>query len=119
MKSLVVIAHGSRRAQSNEEVGALACALAGLVKEKYPLVGVGFLELAEPLIPDSLEALIAQGATEIDVFPYFLSAGRHVVTDVPEEVRSVQEKYPHIPIRMTTYLGALPGITNFIASSLK
>jgi sirohydrochlorin ferrochelatase len=118
MKALVVVAHGSRRAASNEEVGELACQLAGLVAGVYPIVGVGFLELAEPLIPDALEKVIAQGATEICVFPYFLSAGRHVVTDVPNEVKVVQDKYPDIQIKMLTHLGALSGLKNFIAGAL-
>ncbi len=118
MKALVVIAHGSRRAASNDEVGELACQLAGLVVNDYPIVGVGFLELAEPLIPDALEKAIAEGASEICVFPYFLSAGRHVVTDVPNEVQVVQDKYPDISIKMLPYLGVLPGLKNFIAKSL-
>lgn len=118
MKALVVVAHGSRRAASNEEVGKLACQLAGMVADTFPVVGVGFLELAEPLIPDALEKVIAEGATDISVFPYFLSAGRHVVTDVPNEVNVIQEKYPHIKITMLSYLGALPGLKQFIASSL-
>lgn len=118
MKALVVVAHGSRRKASNEEVAELACDLAGLVKDEYPIVNVGFLELAEPLIPESLENVIEQGATEINVFPYFLSAGRHVVTDVPNEVKVIQDKYPDIPINMLTYLGALPGLKSFITSAL-
>lgn len=118
MKALVVVAHGSRRAASNEEVGELACQLAGMVADTFPVVGVGFLELAEPLIPDALEKAILEGATDISVFPYFLSAGRHVVTDVPNEVKVVQDKYPDIKINMLTYLGALPGLKGFITSAL-
>jgi len=118
LKALVVVAHGSRRAASNEEVGELACELAGMLTEDYPIVGVGFLELAVPLIPDALEKVITQGATEICVFPYFLSAGRHVVTDVPNEVKIVQDKYPDIRINILTYLGALPGLKSFITKSL-
>lgn len=118
MKALVLVAHGSRRAASNQEVKELACEIAGLVGGTYPLMGVGFLELAEPLIPEALEKVIAEGATDIDVFPYFLSAGRHVVADVPHEVNSVQEKYPGISVTMLTHLGALPEFKHFIASAL-
>ena len=118
MKALVVIAHGSRRHASNEEVTFLANQLAGILKDEYPLVGVGFLELAEPLIPDALETVIAQGATDIRIFPYFLSAGRHVVVDVPGDVQKVQEKHPDVAMTMLTHLGALPGLKQFIASSL-
>ena len=118
MKALVVVAHGSRRQASNEEVAELACQLAGMVDETYPIVGVGFLELAKPLIPEALEKVIEEGATEISVFPYFLSAGRHVVTDVPNEVKIIQDKYPNIDIKMMNYLGALPGLKQFMASAL-
>ena len=119
MKALVVVAHGSRRAASNDEVRELACALAGMLSDVFPIVEVGFLELAEPLIPAALERVIAAGATDISVFPYFLSAGRHVVTDVPEEVKTVQEKYPQLSIKMLTHLGASSGFTQFIAQALK
>lgn len=118
MKALVLVAHGSRRAASNQEVRELACELAGLVGADFPLMGVGFLELAEPLIPESLEQVIAQGATEVYVFPYFLSAGRHVVTDVPDEVDTVRDKHPEIPITVLTHLGALAGFKHFIATAL-
>jgi len=119
MKALVVVAHGSRRAASNDEVRELACELAGMLSDTFPIIEVGFLELAEPLIPAALERAIEAGATEISVFPYFLSAGRHVVTDVPEEVKIVQNKYPQLSINMLTHLGAASGFTRFIAETLK
>lgn len=119
MKALVIVAHGSRRGASNDEVRELACQLAGELAEFFPVIEVGFLELAEPLIPEALERAIAAGATDISVFPYFLSAGRHVVKDVPDEVKSVQEKYPHLSINMLTHLGAATGFTAYIASVLK
>ena len=46
----------------------------------------GFLELAEPSIPDGIQRCIDAGATEVVVVPYFLSAGRHVSEDIPAEV---------------------------------
>ena len=119
MKALVIVAHGSRRSESNEEVRELSCQLAGELGDAFPVIEVGFLELAEPLIPEALERAIAAGATEISVFPYFLSAGRHVVTDVPDEVKIVQDKYPHLNIKMLTHLGASNGFTGFIAQTLK
>lgn len=119
MKALVIVAHGSRRSASNDEVRELACQLAGELAGDFPIIQVGFLELAEPLIPEALERAIAEGATEISVFPYFLSAGRHVVKDVPDEVKSVQDKYPQLSINMLTHLGAAAGFTGFIAQALK
>ena len=71
----------------------------------YQTVASAFLEIAEPSIPDGLRALIASGADEITVVPYFLSAGRHVVEDIPAEVRKVTDDNPGVLIRVAPYLG--------------
>ena len=47
-----------------------------------------------------------QGADEIVVLPYFMAAGRHVVTDVPEEVEPVRARHPDVKIRITPHLGS-------------
>jgi sirohydrochlorin ferrochelatase len=106
MKSLLVVAHGSRRAESNEEVRTLTRELAGRASESFTRVECAFLELAEPSIPDGLRAAITAGATDITVLPYFLSAGRHVVTDIPAEVEKVRAESPAVTITIAPYLGA-------------
>jgi sirohydrochlorin ferrochelatase len=105
MKTLLIVAHGSRRAASNEEVRTLTDAVAAHADNSYHKVACAFLELAEPSIPDGLRALIEAGADDVTVVPYFLSAGRHVVEDIPAEVEKVTREYPEIPIRISPYLG--------------
>ena len=77
MTSLLIIAHGSRRAASNDEVRALAAAVRTQPGQAYAHVDAAFLELAEPSIATGLAELAAKGATEIVAFPYFLAAGTH------------------------------------------
>lgn len=103
-KALLLVAHGSRRESSNEEVRTLTRTLADAAGE-FDLVDCAFLELAEPDILSGGESLIRRGASEITVMPYFLVAGRHVVTDVPEEVERIRQRNPGIPIRITGHLG--------------
>lgn len=113
MKSLLVIAHGSRRAASNDEVRQLVERIAASQKSDFDEVCAAFLELASPSIPDGLEACIKRGAKEVVVFPYFLAAGRHVVDDIPNEVAPVIDKYPEVTVRIAPHLGyssELPGI---------
>jgi sirohydrochlorin ferrochelatase len=117
MQALLVIAHGSRRATSNDEVRELTRQLAERARADYPIVRCAFLELAEPSIPDGIEQCIREGANEVVVLPYFLSAGRHVVTDIPNEVRGKQAEYPHIPIRIAPYLGAHASIPDLLLAS--
>lgn len=105
MQALLIVAHGSRRTQSNDEIRALALKVGEQSGETYAYVSSAFLELAEPSIPDGIQQCIDQGATDVTIMPFFLSAGRHVVNDVPELVRSKQQANPHVRIRLAPYLG--------------
>lgn len=105
MKALLLVAHGSRRAASNQEVVELSERLAAAAGESFGVVECAFLELAKPSIPDGIQACIDQGAGEVVVLPYLLSAGRHVVEDIPAEVAVKQRECPDIEIRIAPYLG--------------
>ena len=113
LKALVLVAHGSRREASNDEVRDLTRNLRE-VDDGFGHVSCAFLELAEPSIPDGLRAAIAAGAEAVVVLPYFLSAGRHVVTDIPAEVAVVQAEHPDVPISVAPYLGAADGVVQIL-----
>ena len=115
MKSLLLVAHGSRRAESNDEVRQLACRLEQDMDGEFSQVAAAFLELAEPSIPDGLRAAIRAGASEVVVLPYFLSAGRHVATDIPGEVNIVRAESPEVQITLAPYLGAAPGVAGLLS----
>lgn len=106
MTSLLIIAHGSRRAASNDEVRQLAERVRSQAGAAYETVETAFLELAEPSIPDGLAALAAGGATEIVAFPYFLAAGTHVAQDIPEAIAEFTREHPSVKVRLTPHLGA-------------
>jgi sirohydrochlorin ferrochelatase len=106
MPSLLIIAHGSRRAASNDEVRALSERVRAQPNLPYEHVETAFLELAEPDIPAGLAALAARGATDIVAFPYFLAAGTHVAEDIPEAVAEFSAAYPGVNVRITPHLGA-------------
>lgn len=106
MPSLLIIAHGSRRAASNDEVRQLAEAVRAQPRQAYEHIETAFLELAEPSIPDGLVALAAQGATDIVAFPYFLAAGTHVAQDIPEAIAEFTAAHPGVKVRLTPHLGA-------------
>lgn len=105
MKFLLLIAHGSRRPQSNTEVEQVAARLARTAAADFDGVLHAFLELATPSIPDGIEACIQAGANEVTVLPYFLAAGRHVTEDIPEIVATKQAEHPQTVIRIAPYLG--------------
>lgn len=105
MRYLLIVAHGSRRMASNDEVREVARRF-DLQEHQFDKVSTAFLELDDPSIPQGLINAIKQGACEIVVLPYFLSAGRHVTEDIPAEVATVQKDYPNVIIKIAPYLGA-------------
>ena len=119
MKSLVIVAHGSRRQASNDEVRELSSRIESLTGESFDQVKTAFLELAEPSIPGGIEQCIEKGAKEIIVLPYFLSAGRHVTDDIPGEVDMVRNKYPEVSIKITPYLGTIDKIADLMVEQTK
>lgn len=116
MPSLLIIAHGSRRAASNDEVRALADAVRAQPGHDYAYVETAFLELAEPSIPQGLAALAKKGATEIVAFPYFLAAGTHVAQDIPEAIATFTAAHPGVAVRLTSHLGAAAVLPRAILS---
>ncbi len=114
MQALLLIAHGSRREASNDEIRDLTMALKQHADGKFSIVKCAFLELVEPSIPDGVSACVEEGAESVTVLPYFLSAGRHVVIDIPEELRKAQALHPEISIKTSPYLGSAQGISEIL-----
>ena len=111
MHHLLLIAHGSRRAASNEAVIALAEAMqksAGLP------VRAAFLELAEPSIAEGIEQCILAGARQLDILPYFLAPGRHVQEDIPRLVSQAMHSHPQVTWRLLPHLGAARDLAGFL-----
>ena len=106
MKSLVIVAHGSRRERSNKEVLELIDSLQHKIKDEYPIIESSFLELASPSIEEAIEKCIQQGSTDIKILPYFLSAGKHVHEDIPQEVERAAMSNKQISVEVLPHLGS-------------
>ena len=114
MQALVLIAHGSRRQASNQEVKELAVRLQHSASDRYSLIKAGFLELASPSIPEAIESCIASGASSVVVVPYFLAAGRHVAEDIPGIVKPLAQQHPQVAIRIAEHIGLSDSMTGVI-----
>lgn len=118
MKCLLIVAHGSRREKSNDEVRLLAERVSHQNGFDFDDVSAAFLELAEPSIPVGLEACIKRGATNIIVFPYFLAAGRHVVEDIPNEIAPIVARYPEVNVHIAPHLGQATALPEIILTTV-
>lgn len=118
MKTLLLVAHGSRLESSNDAVKQLVERLRNrLLASGFEAVEYAFLELTEPTIPSGIANLVSQGATELVVLPYFLAPGTHVVDDVPELISVATLKYPEVAFTMMQHLGAVDGLIDLILES--
>lgn len=117
-KSLLLVAHGSRRQASNDEVRALTERVREAADERFAMIECAFLELADPSIPDGIERLINAGASQITVLPYFLAAGRHVIEDIPAEVEAKQREHADVQIEIAPYLGTSDAMPRLLLTML-
>ena len=118
MKALLIIAHGSRRKESNEEVRRLSNRITENAGPAFDMIMGAFLEISSPQVDSAIADLADSGATEIKVFPYFLSAGTHVVNDIPRLMDEAREAHPDIHFEVLPHMGALQGISTLILSQI-
>ncbi|HZM98179.1 MAG TPA: uroporphyrinogen-III C-methyltransferase [Pyrinomonadaceae bacterium] len=106
-KAVLVVGHGSRREEANEDVRRAA----QRIREcgRLPLVVAAFLEIAHPTIAEGFAQLVELGAKHVVVHPYFLSPGRHTRGDIPVEVRAAASRCA-VTYQITEPLAAHPRV---------
>jgi len=114
MKALLIIAQGSRRQDSNDEVRRLADRIRENTGPSFGQVMSAFLEATSPIMDSAVADLIEEGATTIVVFPYFLTAGNHVFSDIPRIIKEEKERYPQVEFIVLPHFGALQGTSSLI-----
>lgn len=103
MIGLLLVDHGSRRDAANAALTAMAERLRTLRPDL--LVAHAHMELAQPDIAAGFTALVAAGAGEIRVVPYFLAPGRHASEDIPALVTAAAAAHPQVTWRISECLG--------------
>ena len=114
-KALIIVAHGSRKDSSNEEIKALGEKVGSLQDKHYAFVMTAFLEFAAPSLEESMHSCIEKDASEIVILPYFLASGNHVTRDIPEVVQKIQASYPQVKITLKDHVGSSPGMVNLLS----
>lgn len=114
---LIVVDHGSRRAESNEMLEELVAMVAQAVP--FTIVEPAHMELAEPSIATAFDRCVAAGATLVVVSPYFLLPGRHWSTDIPELAQAAAARHPGVPYLVTAPLGLHPLMAQVVAGRVE
>ncbi len=105
MNALIILAHGSRRQESNEEIVTLASQVKTYSSDEYDIIEHAYLELAEPNLLQCIDNVINNSATSITVFPYFLNSGNHVTRDIPTIIETATARYPDCRFDVSTFIG--------------
>jgi sirohydrochlorin ferrochelatase len=103
-RAIVLIDHGSRRAEANDALEEVAEAIRGIAGESL-VVATAHMEIVAPTLRDALVACVEAGAREIVVVPYFLSPGRHVSEDIPAMAEEAARGLEDVRVRVTAPLG--------------
>jgi sirohydrochlorin ferrochelatase len=107
---IVVFGHGSSVASANAAVTTVAdrAAAAGA----WRLYETAFLECA-PRLEDAIGKLVARGAGEVLVLPYFLTLGIHLQRDLPKLVRDLSARYG-VAVRVAPPLDGHAGLEKIL-----
>ena len=111
--ALLLIAHGSRQPEANEDLHALAEELRAT--DEYHVVVASFLELAEPSIESAGRECVARGADRVILLPYFLSAGMHVRRDLQAHRDRLSAACPPVEFVLAQPLGRHPLLREIVA----
>ena len=106
---IVLLGHGSRRAEANQGLLVVAQKVSLLMGQT---VTPAYMAHDHPSLPEVVEEKIKNGALKIIIMPLFLFRGIHVSVDIHEELREIREQHPHVEIVYTKELGADDGIAN-------
>jgi len=108
----ILLAHGSRDEKWREWFEQFAASLAGSLGEGR--VRAAYLQLASPTLLEAVTAAAEEGFRQISVLPLFISAGGHVMRDVPLQVSAVQEKWDDLEITVLPRVGEDRGFVELV-----
>ncbi len=116
-QAVLLIAHGSRRQEANQDLVEIASLLRD--RREYPIIEPSYLELADPTIPEGARLCVEQGATEVFMLPYFLSAGAHVTSDLEDFRQELSSSYPGVTFKVCPHLGLHPLMIEIVLARLR
>lgn len=103
-RAILLVDHGSPRAEANDVLERIARAVEAQ-GEPGLIVRHAHMELATPSLADAMASCVEAGAQKIVVHPYFLTPGRHAVSDIPRMAREAAARHGGIELRVSAPLG--------------
>jgi sirohydrochlorin ferrochelatase len=116
-EGVLLIAHGSRRPEANDDLVQLARQVAARLEGA--IVETAYLELARPTVAQGAQRCVERGARRVRLFPYFLSLGVHVTDDLEALRLELSREHPDVEFVLCRPLGLHPQMVDIVMERLR
>lgn len=137
-KILVVVSHGSKRKESNQEFKDFIKKLNQINYEskkneefpsrsavsdqveiddlsgKYAEIRGACLEFASPQLETVIEKSVQAGHMQFNILPLFIFAGYHVRQDIPQRMKELKVKYEELEYKILKHPAAADDFAHYI-----
>ena len=111
--AIILFAHGARDPSWAEPFHRIAGRLGRT--EPGIRVELAYLECMTPSLDSAVDALAAEGVTQITLVPLFLAQGGHLKQDLPRMLEAIRREHPSLRIDLISAIGDAEELTNAIA----
>lgn len=112
--AVILFAHGSRDPLWRLPIEAVAAQIRS--QQPGAAVRCAYLELCTPSLSEAAEQLIAEGASQVRVFPLFFGVGKHAREDLPVLMDELRAAHPSVQFDMLPTAGEYPQVTALMAN---
>jgi sirohydrochlorin cobaltochelatase len=114
---IILLAHGSREGDTEKTMRQIT----GFVKAelKDVMIEEAYLQFRDKNLDKGLLTLVARGADDIKVIPYFLFEGVHIKEDIPAEISEFMARHPNIKVTLGKTLGADKRLADIVSDRVK
>ncbi|ADL51965.1 sirohydrochlorin chelatase [Clostridium cellulovorans] len=102
MEGIIILAHGSKKKDTEE----IAQSLARKVKINFQdPIKLAFLQLSDSTIEKAVAELYETGVRVFKIVPMFIFDGIHITEDIPSELDRIKDIYKDITIKLGRCIG--------------
>lgn len=112
--ALILFSHGSLLCGAGETLRRHAERLAAREPGRYRAVEIGYLNYSDPPFETAVERCRAAGARRLVVAPYFLVAGKFVLTDLPRRIDENRRRFPELEFALADAILGAPAMADAI-----
>ncbi|AEG59182.1 sirohydrochlorin chelatase [Desulforamulus ruminis] len=117
MEGVIILGHGSRRPEANQEIRDIAEQVK--MRTGDVIYETCFLQFGQPALSEGIQRMVASGVEKITVIPLLLAVGNHIQVELPRLLRQQKELYPGLTLLLAPHLGADSRIVEIVMDRMK